>query len=307
MPTLIVPFAGPGSEAGRQALLGLPLPNLQRLLARLSPGIVNGGDEYTLSPPHERALAYAMGWRAADGALPFAARVAASIGLPLGEHAWGLLTPVHLQVSTERIILTDPQALELDEAGSRALLDAVRPLLESEGFLLHWAGPLQWLAAHPVFDRLATASLDRVIGRHIDPWLPKQPEARTLRRVQNEAQMLLHGHPLNEAREAAGLPPVNSFWVSACGRLQVPVAEPPAVDDRLRRPALNEDWAAWREAWAALDAGPLAQLARQRGPVRLVLCGERVARTLETQPLGLWKRLRRAFRRPSAQALLESL
>ena len=314
-PTLILPFAGALSDAGRQALHGLPLPQLERLLARLVPGKRDEGDEFSLSPPHERARAALLGWQAADGCLPWAAHLAkhlakhlaAQAGLPPGDAAWGLLTPAHLHVGTEQVSMEDPAALQLDEAGSRELLAIVRPLFDSEGFTLHWLSPLQWLATHDSFDGLPTASLDRVIGRNIDPWLTEQRAVRLLRRIQNEVQMLMYTHPLNDAREAAGLPTVNSFWLSGTGRAQPAAAADLQIDDRLRRPALTEDWASWREAWAALDAGPLAALARAPGPLRLVLCGERHAQTFETAETSLWQRLSARWRGPSAPTVLDSL
>jgi hypothetical protein len=303
---LIVPFAGVASEAGRQALHDLPLPNLQRLLARLQPEAPDAADELTLSPPHERALARALGWTVADGRLPFAAQEAHRLGLPEAEAApWAWLTPVHLHVGTEQFTMTDPATLQLDDAASRELLDAVRPLLESEGFTLHYAAPQRWLATHPMFDELATASLDRVIGRNVDPWLPDQRAARLLRRLQNEVQMLLYTHPLNDRREAAGLTTVNSFWASAGGRLPAPAApDALAIDDRLRGPALAEDWVAWREAWSQLDAQALTALT---GADTLTLAGERAALTFAAQPQGLWQRLSSSFKRPALPALLESL
>lgn len=300
---LIVPFAGVASEAGRQALHDLPLPNLQRLLARLQPGAPDAADELTLSPPHERTLARALGWTVTDGRLPFAAREAQALGL--ADAAWAWLTPVHLHVGTEQFTMTDPATLQLDELASRELLDAIRPLLESEGFTLHPVAPQRWLAAHPMFDELATASLDRVIGRNVDPWLPDQRAARLLRRLQNEVQMLLYTHPLNDRREAAGLTTVNSFWASAGGRLpQHTATEAPQVDDRLRGPALAEDWVAWREAWGQLDAQAIAGLSAAD---TLTLAGERAALTFTAQPQGLWQRLSSSFKRPALPALLESL
>jgi hypothetical protein len=85
-----------------------------------------------------------------------------------------------------------------------------------------------------------------------------------MRRLQNEVQMLLYTHPLNDRREAAGLLPVNSLLAQ---RLRPPARwrrrrGRPQVDDRLRQPALAEDWAAWCDAWRALDAGPIDALAR---------------------------------------------
>lgn len=305
---LIVPFAGPLSDAGRQALHALPLPRLEALLAGLSPSQRDDGDEFSRSPPHERVLARSQGWSGGDGGLPWAAQAARLAGLEPGDLAWARLTPVHLHLGTEQVTLTDPAALRLDEDSSRALFERIHPLFASEGFVLHWAGPLQWLAAHEAFAELPTASLDRVVGRNIDAWLSDRREAPLLRRLLAEVQMLLYTEPLNAEREAAGLLPVNSLWLSGCGRAQ-PTAQAAdlRVDDRLRGPALAEDWAAWREAWAALDAERLAPLARHDGPLALTLCGERCAQTFERLPRGLWQRVAGVWRRPSAADLLEGL
>jgi hypothetical protein len=306
---LIVPFAGTVSEAGRHALQSLALPRLDKLLARLQPVQRLGSDEHSPNAPHELALAASRGWpNAPDTALPFAAAQAAVLGLDAGQ-PWGLLTPVHLHVGTDQVSLMPPSALQLDEPASRELLDIVRPLFETEGFTLHWAAPLQWLATHALFDGLATASLDRVTGRNVNPWLPDHLSARLVRRLQNEVQMLLYTHPVNDRREAAGLSTVNSVWLSHCGRLPATSAAADAirVDDRLREPALGEDWAAWCEAWQALDAGPIDALARADGGVQLTLCGERFAQTFAPAPHGLWQRLASRWQAPAALTVLEAL
>ena len=313
---LIVPFACSLSEAGQLAQQTLLLPGLERLLARLSPGPLLGSDEFSLNPPHEQALARAWGWAddAIDlsaAALPFAARRATDLGLqsPAGaQAAWGLLTPVHLHAGSEQISLTDPASLQLDEAASRELLQIVRPLFESEGFAVHWAAPLQWLATHPQFEAMATASLDRVIGRKVTPWLPDRQAARLVRRLQNEVQMLLYTHAVNDRREAAGLPTVNSFWLSGCGRLPpCPPVTGLQVDDRLRAPALAEDWAAWCDAWRALDAGPVTALLHSSDAAQLTLCGERQAQTFAHQAQGWWQKIVAGWHRPALHSFLDKL
>lgn len=298
---LIVPFAAPLSEAGREALRGLKLPNLERLLREFSAAERDEGDELSLSPPHERALARALGLAGADGAIPFAAHEAQRAGVATADLAWGRITPVHWHVGTDQVSLGDPAELALDERASRALFDAVHPLFESDGVLLLWQAPLAWLAAHESLRELPTASLDRVIGRNVDRWLPRG--APLLRRLQMEVQMLLYTHPENEARAAAGAPPVNSFWLSHCGAHQPARAPVPAlrIDERLRRPALAEDWAGWADAWRALDAalGP--------GISRLTLAGERHALAFEARPRGLWERMKSTWQGAQAADLLLTL
>jgi hypothetical protein len=185
----------------------------------------------------------------------------------------------------------------LGEAESREFFATLAELWPAnEGWQAHWLAPTQWLIAHPKLAGLASASLDRVVQRSVDAWMP---QARGLRTLQNEVQMLLHGQTLNEAREARGALPLNSVWISGCGAAEATAL--PAdlqLDERLREPLLNGDWAAWAEAWRALDAGPVAQvlaLATSGQPVQLTLCGERHAQTYTLAPRTplrrLWQRL----------------
>ena len=307
---LMIPFASTLSEGCRQTLGDLQLPNLSRLLARLSAGVCEGGDETTLTPPHERALASAFGMHGADGCLPWAARQALRDGVEVGDDAWGLLTPAHWQLAADHVSLVDPAALQLGEVDSRALLQAVRGLFESEGWRIAWGAPLRWYAAHESLRELPCAAIDRVSGRNVDTWMPPDPRMALVRRLQSEVQMLLYRAPVNDEREARGALAVNSFWLSGCGVWQACAAEAPRVDGRLRSPALNDDWAAWVKAWESLDEGPVAELltvAQQGAAVRLTLCGERGGVAFDASPRHWAQRLRSLWSAPSPQQVLEPL
>ena len=307
---LLIPHASALSDASMHTLRGLELPQLRRLLSRLCPTQRDGADEYTLTPPHERALAQALGLHGDDGALPWAAAQAAADGVDTQALAWGLLTPVHWQVGRDQVSLVDPSELKLGDAESRQLFDAVRPLFESEGFVLAYGAPLRWYAAHDTLEGLPNAAIDRAIGRNINLWLPQHPQARLIRRLQSEVQMLLYNNAVNDQREARGELPVNSFWLSGCGKRQLTNPAPHMqIDDSLRTPLLRADWAAWADAWRALDAGAIAALnARAAGePVMLTLCGERYAQRLEPAPLTIRQRLARRWNAPEPRILLETL
>jgi len=308
---LLIPFASALSDASMHTVRDLTLSNLTALLAAMTPAARIGTDEYSLTPPHERALADAFGWRGDDGALPWAARQAQADGVAIGDLPWGLLTPVHWHVGRDHITLADPSALNLSDEESRQFLDAIRHLFESEGWTLAYGAPTRWYAAHDTLAGLPCASLDRVIGRNVDLWLANHPQARLIRRLQNEVQMLLYTHPLNDEREARGELPVNSFWLSGCGTAQaVANAAGIQVDDTLRAPLLAEDWAGWADAWRALDAGPLAAWSarsRRGEAASLTLCGERHAQRFDHVPRSAWQRLADLGRRTPVHTILESL
>ena len=163
------------------------------------------------------------------------------------------------------------------------------------------------------FDGLPCASLDRVIGRNVDLWLRHGgrgvPAGRAVRRLQNEVQMLLYTDPLTEAREARGLAGQQLLARAAAARASRAAGARPQVDDRLRAPVLADDWAAWADAWRALDAGPLAACWPRRGAasLTLTLCGERHAQRLAAAPRSLWRALQQRWQPVDAAAWLEAL
>jgi hypothetical protein len=61
-------------------------------------------------------------------------------------------------------------------------------------------------------------ALPGAIGRAVSP-LPLIPDYAPWRHAINEAQMILHTHPVNQARETAGRPQVNSLWPWGGGSL----------------------------------------------------------------------------------------
>ena len=71
---------------------------------------------------------------------------------------------------------------------------------------------------------IATTPPDAVRGRDAALCMPSGPGSAVWRRWQNEIEMLLHDHPVNNEREARGTLPVNAIWFSGGGRLaDVPV------------------------------------------------------------------------------------
>jgi hypothetical protein len=314
---LLVPFAASEAPQARAALAALDLPHLERLLARLAPQPPLDDGELALSMPHEHVLADALGLPGTDGLRPWAAWQVLQAGADPGGDGWAWITPCHWRLGTDHGVMHHPQDLRLDAQESQALLAAIRPYFEEDGIELRYEGPTRWLARGALFATLPTASLDRVIGRVIHPWMARGEAGRPLRRLQQEMQMLLYTHPVNEERSRGGLLPVNSFWASGTGALGSPTAarEPAGlqVTHALRDMALLADWSGWSSAWQQLDAKDCARLqaAVDAGrAVAVTLCGERRARTWRsagTAASGWRRRVASLWSRPKAAESLADL
>ncbi len=156
---LLIPFAACSSEGCTQALSTLKLPHLEKLLARLTPEPLDAGDEFSLSTPHERAHALALGLSAPDGLLPWAALEASKKHLK--GNAWAFISPCHWQVGANHIAMSGQTLPDFSEAESRALMAAMQPYFEEDGLALHFDSPNRWLASGDVFKDLPTGNLDR--------------------------------------------------------------------------------------------------------------------------------------------------
>ncbi|WP_227494468.1 hypothetical protein [Ramlibacter pallidus] len=309
---MLVPFASCAASGCQEALRGLRLPHLQRLLRQMGVEGTDAGDPGSLSAPHERALARAWGLPFEDGLVPLAALQVRQAGQEAGTEGWAWITPAHWRVGRDHVDMALPHDLALDADDSQALLEAMRPYFAEDGITLAYDAPLRWLARADVFRRLPSASLDRVMGRTIDRWMPSGDAGRPVRRLQQEMQMLLYTLPLNDARQRGGLLPVNSFWVSGTGALPPGLPTPLGlqVTPYLRDTALVGDWAGWAAAWEQLDARDGARLLReleQGRTVRLTLCGEAGTRTWSSAARGAWQRFTGLFSAPAPSALLEGL
>jgi len=123
-----------------------------------------------------------------------------------GGDSWLRADPVHLRMMRDRPVVVPAEALNLSRAEADALCAALND--HFVGMEVVAIGPRRWCARiERSFSSNQRSALEEA-GREVltgDPLL-------------NEIQMLLHAHPVNEAREARGEPPVNSLWLWGAGR-----------------------------------------------------------------------------------------
>ena len=299
---LVIPFAAPLGNQCRLAVAQLQLPHFHQLLLAMPLASRISGLSTDLSTLSERI---ATGDRFADGLIPWAA-------LKTGLSDSALITPCHLKVQADHVAMIDPTELALEDTESQALMQAMASYFLEDGLTLQWLDAGTWIAQGPLLRDFPSASLERVRGQPVDAWIPRQAQAKTIRRLQNEMQMLLYTHPINDARTARGALPVSSFWLSGSGNLTDAASSLPSLPDvevlnHLQAPALRDDAYAWMAAWHAIDQGPLKALLSGVQKAQISLCGATQAQTFKYQPQNLWQRLRNRIQPPSVASILLSL
>ncbi|KAF0102972.1 MAG: hypothetical protein FD187_1741 [bacterium] len=143
---------------------------------------------------------------------PLAPLCARADGLAAEAGYWLRLDPVHLEVGMGGLFARAGDMLALAAEEADALAAGLHAACEAEGWRLSAPTPLRWYLHAPGAPDLATTPLDEVAGEYIAPHLPQGGTAAKLLQLLNEAQMLLHAHPVNLQREAAGRLPVNGLW-----------------------------------------------------------------------------------------------
>ena len=189
-----------------ETLGSLRLPALQRLLARgrRETGTWPGIDAWLMERFNVEPQ---TDWPSAPFAL-------LGEGEAPGEAHWVHADAVSLRADRDRLLLVDATTLEIKEDEAQALQSTLEQHF-ADSLRLIMTAPGRWYGNFSVPPEGKTLPLAEVAGGQIEPGRG----AMAWHAIMNEMQMLLHEHPVNEAREARGEPPINGIWLWGAGRL----------------------------------------------------------------------------------------
>lgn len=240
---LVVPgLFAPGMDA--------PLPALELLLARGR--AVHGAPE---SPERWLGRAFGLG----EAPLPAGALTRFALGCDPDAAFWLRADPVHLRLLRDRITLVPSAGFALSPEEAGALAQTLQRHFAKE-FALEALQPERWCLRPRAPAAIDARSPIALAGEDVNANLPRGPDAARWNALMNEAQMVLHSHPVNEAREERGAPAVNSVWLWGGGVLPASVSAPwhsVSAEDPValglarlagaRQRTLPEDAAGWLE------------------------------------------------------------
>jgi hypothetical protein len=169
--------------------------------------------------------------------IPVAAIMLGADGGDPQRHYWLCADPVYLRADRNRLVIAG-RAADMDAAEASALIAALNQHFAGDGIEFCAPSPQRWYLRTERAPRLVTTPIARAVNRSIERNMPGGEDALAWHRFINEAQMILHAHPANAAREERDAPVVNSIWLWGGGTMPAPSRPQYAVvwsQDRLPR------------------------------------------------------------------------
>ena len=205
------------SHSPALTLLLPPLTHVERR-PQLAQWLARGDRLPNAKPGRESALRECFEFTGAT--LPVAALTRALDANDAAGAQWLRADPAYAMADsvTARLMASGDLALSREE--SDELARTLRPLFGDAGFPLEATRPDRWYLRCPAESRLPVFADPRdVLGDDLMRHLPRGDNERQWRSLFNEAQVILHNHPVNVRRAQRGQVPANSLWFWGAGKL----------------------------------------------------------------------------------------
>jgi hypothetical protein len=136
-----------------------------------------------------------------------------------------LATPIHVVAGMDTVHLDPAGLLYFDDGQQQLLASDFARVFAGSGWELHATGRRELLLEGPAMASVPTQDPARWLGVRLGAASPAGSDAVPLRRMAAELEMWLHGHAVNRARLARGLPAATGLWLWGGGAAQ-PLAPP---------------------------------------------------------------------------------
>jgi len=157
---------------------------------------------------------------------PLASVAASADGLQVGDAYWLRADPAHLVLQRDSFSLGEPFPLQVDEPQAQTVIAGLNRHFSSDGLVFSIGNSGAWYLRLNQPPLVHTALPAMAMGRNVYQFMPQGETAATWVSYLNEIQMLLHDHPVNIAREAAGDAAINSIWLSGGGVMPLIASAP---------------------------------------------------------------------------------
>ena len=186
------------------------LPAIELLMAR---GESSVGGEWP------NVLLPAFGVTANEGWQGIAAFSALGEAIETGDYGWMFAEPAHFQADRDTLNLIPASQLDITTSESAQLIVALNANFVDRGLMFVQGASGTYYVRCSVDELPQTTSIRAARRGALFEKLPQSRGKLSWKAIQNEAQMLLHSHAVNEAREANGKLTINGLWFWGEGTL----------------------------------------------------------------------------------------
>jgi hypothetical protein len=206
----------------------IPLPSLENLLAKSTT---------TDDGPHELEgllcstfnVARQLDWPVAPITLKIDGNGEINTGeINAEDNYWMRADPVHLHIEHDQILLADSRVFKISQEEADQLVETLNRHFRKNGQQISFLPlrPDRWYLLATGMAPAQTHLLGEAASKNIKNLLPYGDNASAWRSLFNEMQMLLHEHPVNQARETRDEVAVNAAWLWGGGVMPKSIASP---------------------------------------------------------------------------------
>ncbi len=144
------------------------------------------------------------------------AAITANVDMPNANlpqpQTWLRADPAHFAVSRDNVQLFDSHVVKPTVDEMAAITASLNRHFAEDGLTVTFPDPARGYVAIDAHAVPITTPLWKMGGANVFDHLPSSEGKTNWRALGNEIQMLLHDHPVNQAREARGALPINGLW-----------------------------------------------------------------------------------------------
>ena len=178
-------------------------------------------------------------------------------GFDADSRGWMFAEPVHLQADRDALKLFPASHLDITAIEAAQLTDALNENFADRDLFFSRGASGCWYVSCSLDELPQTTPIRHAQRGALMEKLPRSSGKISWKAIQNEAQMLLHAHPINAAREASAKMTINGVWFWGEGRhSDTAIGSKPSIGAVFGDTSLARGLA----KWAGAGYAPLADL-----------------------------------------------
>ncbi|MDN5842880.1 MAG: hypothetical protein L0H54_05465, partial [Alcaligenaceae bacterium] len=212
---IVLPGALPDPGAARELISYLPdhAPTLLQWFENANATMTPSEAAHTRCTPAEHWLLDAHGFQATPAQHLSAGLAPLRAASPDGDEPVWLAELIHMAPSRDGAALLPARALDIRPEHAQGLLDSAQAVLADSPFSFTPDTAQQWRVRLPEGFLPESTSPALVSISSVNDWWTQDVEGRQWRQLVNALQMQWYEDPVNQARAAEGLAPINSVWL----------------------------------------------------------------------------------------------